>query len=319
MSARSPMAEVLAETAAYFRAVRRIKPLWQGVKTAADELDRFSVGDYSDRVGTGIPKLDRRLRGGMRGGEMYLLGAPTGGGKTSLVSQVAMTVASKGPVILVSPEMSIESLAEREIIRRSGRRLWDRNPWTARGPWRESCEAAHVAAASELIDEKLPVMVLDQGDVTMLEIEETAREIPGLALVIVDYAQQVAGGANDATPRYLQVGDVGTRSVALAKELNIPVMVASQVNVATDRGKRSYAFRETAILEHKAHAVLIFDVEWNDDGEERTVSKASIICTKHRSASAFRLPVHYDPALYQISDLVTERPGNYPLLPPAMP
>ena len=308
------------EFATFFRAVRRLRPLWQGVRGAAEELDRFSLGDYGDRVGSGIPKLDRRLRGGMRAGEMLLIGAPTGGGKTSFVAQVAMSQAAKGrPVMLVSPEMSLETLAEREIIRRAGRKLWDRNPWTAHGPWRDSCVAAHTAAASELLDEKLPLLVLDQSDVSMTEIEETAREIPGLRLLVIDYAQQVAGDSNDS-PRYLQVGDVGTRAVALAQALNIPVIVASQVNVTKDGSKRGYSFRETAILEHKAHTVLIFDVEWNDDGEERTVSKATMVCTKHRSASAFRLQVRYDPATYSVTDLEPEsRPGGYALLPPAMP
>jgi replicative DNA helicase len=308
------------EFASFFRAVRRLKPLWQGVKSAAEEMDRYTQGDYGDRVGTGIPKLDRRLRGGMRAGEMLLIGAPTGGGKTSFVAQVAVSAAAKGrPVMLVSPEMSIETLAEREIIRRAGRKLWDRNPWTAHGPWKDSCIEAHTVAASEMLDEKLPLLVLDQSDVTMIEIEETAREIPGLQLLVIDYAQQVAGDSNDS-PRYLQVGDVGTRAVALAQALNIPVIVASQVNVTKDGSKRGYSFRETAILEHKAHAVLILDVEWNDDGEQRTVSKATIVCTKHRSASAFRLQVHYDPATYTVGDLEDDtRPSTYALLPPAMP
>src|SRR3990167_6877192 len=91
--------------------------LSSGIERAIVEMARFEANDFTDRVQTGIKKLDRRLRGGLKGGQLTLLGAPSGGGKTSVAMQIAVDAAKKGPVLFVSPEMGISELAEREIIR----------------------------------------------------------------------------------------------------------------------------------------------------------------------------------------------------------
>jgi replicative DNA helicase len=292
----------------------KLKTLADGAAKAVAELAQYEAGEFSDRVQTGLRRLDRRLRGGLHGGQLTLLGAPSGGGKTSLAQQVAAEAACAGPVLFVSPEMGCAELAEREIIRRSGRPLWDRNPWKSAGDGaRDYARMAHESAADGMIEQALPFYVLDR-DCTMAEVEAAAHSIPGIRLVVVDYAQQVAT-MDDRTPRYLAVGEIGTRSVILAQALNVPVLVASQVNVAKDGNTKAFSFRETAILEHKAHVVLILDVRWTD-GEVRTVESAEIVCTKQRSGQAFRLPVHYEPELYRITDVQPERGmGALPELP----
>jgi energy-coupling factor transporter ATP-binding protein EcfA2 len=296
--------------------------LWEGIKPAISELDKFTMGDFSGRITTGIPKLDRRLRGGMRPGELVLIGAPTGSGKTTLVQQMAVAAArgNGGTVLLVSPEMSLESLAEREIIRESGRPLWDRNPWLGAGPMREACIAEHARAAGRIQQERLSVAILDRASVSMDDIVEAAEETDDLRLVVIDYAQEVAN-ADPNLPRYLQVGEVGGRSIDLASRLKVPVVVASQVNTIKEGRSRTYTFRETAVLEHKASVILILDVDWLEQGGERVVEAAHLVCTKNRSGQTFRLPVHYEPALYRISDVDSIRPvlQQYALSPPAIP
>jgi len=277
-----------------------IQTIADGLAEASAEMDRFEASDFSDRIQTGIPKLDRRLRGGLRGGQLTLLGAPSGGGKTTLVQQVAAVASRRGPVLFVTPEMSCAELAEREMVRRSGRQLWDRNPWTSPPETRGSARGAHMDAETQIATERPPIYILDRPDLTMLDVEEAAQQIPGLVLVAIDYAQQVAT-LDDARPRYLQVGDVGTRAVALAQRLKVPVIVASQVNVIKEGSSKSFAFRETAILEHKAHNVLIFDVEW-EQGEFRKVKRAQICCTKQRSGQPFTLEVTYEPEIYRVSE-----------------
>ncbi len=247
------------------RPKRRLRHLWEGVKAAAAEMDRYGSGDFSDRVQTGIEKLDRRLRGGLRAGQMTLLGAPTGSGKTTLVQQIAVAAArqGKGSVIIVSPEMSLESLAEREIVRRSRSSLFDRNPWIGVDDYaKRLSERAHAEAMAEILKEKLPILVLEDLEVTMDVIEAVAKDQGKLALILIDYAQYVAGEGSRHTPRYLQVGEVAERSVELSIKLNVPVLVASQVNVAKEANKRVYTFRESQILEHKANTALIMDVHW---------------------------------------------------------
>lgn len=276
------------------------------MRQALAGLDRFAAGDFSDCAPTGIPTLDRMLGGGLRAGQVTLLGAVTGGGKTTVAQQIAATTAAqRGAVLFVSPEMSVEDLAVRELLRRSGAALWQRSPWkTLPAETRERAAGAHRKAADELEREALPIHVLDLTAVTMADIEEKAGMLkrgPGLALVVIDYAQQVAE-VDPRTPRYLAVGEVAQRSVALARELAVPVLICSQVNVIKEGQRTSYSFRESAILEHKAHNVLILAVTWQEDGRGfRVIESAEFVAQKNRSGPLFTLPVKYDPELFRLS------------------
>jgi replicative DNA helicase len=310
---------------------KNVRQLWEGVRGAIESLDRYDVGDFSDRLSLGMPKLDRRLRGGLGGGRMYLIGAPTGGGKSSLVMQIAGAGSLAGSVLVVSPEMSLESLVEREIIREGRAPEWDRRPddWIQSDVDRsrkESARQAHTEAANRILNEKRPVYVLDQPDATMADIERAAAAIDDLQLVVIDYAQQVAGdGSADDRARYLQVGEVALRSVAMSLKHNVPVVVASQVNTIEEKGRTRYAFRESKILEQKAHAIMIIEVKWWEDennAEERLVQEAYVICTKNRSGPTFKLRIEYQPHIYLMSDYHPPFTGGSfrgGALPPAVP
>ena len=294
-----------------------LRLLGDGAAEALAELDRFHSGDHSDRVQTGIRALDRKLGGGLRRGTLTLIGAPSGGGKTSLVQQVATHAAERGGVLLVSPEMGLAELAEREIIRRSRFTRDDRAPWEHDEDMRTLATTAHMRAEQGLRDERLPVYVLDSPEVTMDDVEDAARRVPALALVLIDYAQQVAT-PDERRPRYLQVGDVGTRAVRLAGERKVPVVVASQVNVVTDKGgATSYTFRETAILEQKAHTVIVLSVEWGkpDENGRRNVERAEMRIAKQRSGALYTWEVSYEPRLYEIREKET-RAYQARLIPP---
>lgn len=300
----APLAELDAEMDRA-KTRRRLRLFADGVPGASRALDAYDVGDFSDCVTTGLTKLDRRHAGGLTGGRMYLFGAPSGSGKTTLLQIITAAASESGPVLFVSPEMTLESLIEREVVRASRIPVWDRNPWKFEVAEKEAARQAHSLAFARILREKRQIYVLDQSDATMTEIERAAEAIKGLQLVVIDYAQQVAGDADERNPRYLQVGAVATRSVALAKKLNIPVVVASQVNTSDDKEKgRRYTFRESAVLDQKAHASHILHVTWNDDEntEIRTVKEAWIWCTKNRSGPGFKLRVNFQPDIYHISD-----------------
>lgn len=276
----------------------------EGVQDSIDDLNRYEAGNFAHLVQTGIQSLDEKLDGGLCSGAMHLLGAPSGGGKTTILQQIGSHAAKKGPVLLVTPEMSLRALAEREIIRTSGVRKWDRNPWCPIAAARDSARRAHLAAGNTLTDESMPLYVLDKNGATMLDVEEAAMKLRP-HLLLIDYAQQVAE-LNDDRPRYLQVADVATRSVALALELDIPVVVASQVNTVREGNAKSYTFRETAILEHKAHTVLVFVAERRED---LSIKSAFFACSKNRSGPMFKCDVDYDPATYTVRDKSVEATG----------
>jgi hypothetical protein len=126
------------------------------------ELDRFSYGDFSDYVPTGISTLDRRLGGGLRRGQVSLLGAPTGGAKSTVLQIVAMKAAlQRGPALLVSPEMGAHELAEREVLRRSAAPKWRRSPWRSLpDEIRRVAAREHQEAAGQITAEAAPLYIL---------------------------------------------------------------------------------------------------------------------------------------------------------------
>lgn len=270
------------------------------LRPAIVELDRFQVGDRSRHVRTGIPSLDKKLGGGLRFGEVTLIGSPTGGGKTTLVVQFAMAAEEKGLAVIVSPEMSARSLAEREIVRRSGKSKYDRAPWMP--PERQDvASGAHSRAFTELSTHPPNVAVYDSMDVTLDEacgaiLARAKRE--KIAFVALDYAQQLADIESDR--RYLAVGQVAHRAIQLARECDCHVVITSQVNTAHDGNTKRYAFRESAILEQKANNALLFIVEWNE--EKSRIESARFETTKIRDGAQFRLKVEYEAHIFQVND-----------------
>lgn len=290
-----------------------MKYLWQAAEPAYDELERFHNGDFSRYVTSGSRSLDRKLYGGLRRGQVTLLGAPTGGAKSTILASFALNAAQQhGGALLISPEMSITELAEREILRRSQARKWDINPWKHQMLRQQSLEA-HKMAAGEMHNERVPFIVLDRPavDIDAIEVaaEEAKRRHPDLAMVAIDYAQEVAD-PDPRAPRYLAVGNVAVRGTEIARRLDVAVVIASQVNAVKDvKGKVEYSFRESQILAHKAHNVLLFLVDWDEDPTtgNRIVNKALFKATKIRGAGVFELEVNYEPSIFRLSDKEASR------------
>ena len=275
--------------------------LSSGIGAALDGLSKFASGDNADRIPVGIKKVDNALRGGMMPGAMYLIGAPSGGGKTTLTQNVAINCArSRGPVLWVSPEMTVSELTEREIIRRSGISLNGRGPWVR---WEEEQEnaVAHMQAACQIEDEGLPVFCIDDMNIGMSDVSAKARGIKGIKLIIIDYAQELAE-KNPRLARYLAVGNVGRDAIKIGREFRCPVMVTSQVNVSDG----VYTFRESGDLFQRAHVAFIMETKWSKSEDQHgyfQLESAKLISQKNRSGPKFAVPIKYEPAIYRISEM----------------
>lgn len=304
-----------------------LTPLRETLRGASLALDRYMTGDTSGLVSSGLPSLDSALRGGFAPGEVYLLGAPTGGGKTTLMQEFAMRLAASGRVVFVTPEMTLDTMGERAIVREADTAAFDGR---ALGETvSASVQAARdrlLAAQSRLLDNPASsnLLMFDKPDVTMEDIERVAREVRGLKAVVIDYAQQVSDDS-DRRQRYLIVGEVAKKATIIAKTLGVPVLLASQVNVVrvdaksgqnSDDGKayrREYTFRETALLEHMASLVMIldrakpFDPEAAD--EEPSLIDARLICKKNRHGRVFsRIALLWDRERFSIREPGDDEP-----------
>lgn len=283
----------------------------EGVGEAIAELIKFSHGDYSGRIPTGIESIDRALMGGFMPGAMYLLGALSGGGKTTLLQQFGIIGAKYGDVLFISPEMTVPELTQREIIKRSGFDVFSVAPWIAPDQ-RVTAEKAHKEASEQLMIENPSVHILENIEASIFDIEAEAARFKNLKMIILDYAQELADN-NPKLARYLAVGDLGKDAIKLGRKFKCPVILASQLN-ATKEGKNDvvYTFRESSKLEHKANTVMIMEVKWGKTANPQgfyEIEEAKIFSTKNRGGYKFEVLIDYKPNLYQIQE--KKKPGFF--------
>lgn len=204
---------------------------WIGLdKTVVQMLDRISdraEGRKDDVIATGLADLDEILGGGMRAGQLIIVGARPSQGKSALAVTMGLNVAQAGlPVGMFSLEMPTEELTQRltsmlsevhlERIRRS-ERLTDRD-------WPRLTEAAEKLA-------RLNFHVSELGGPNINQLRSRARKLKrkhGLSLLIVDYLQ-LATGTNPKDSRNNQLGEVSRGLKSLAKELKIPIIALAQL------------------------------------------------------------------------------------------
>lgn len=278
--------------------------LASGIGDALAGFLRFSLGDHSDRVPFGIKKIDNACMGGMMAGAIYLLGAMSGGGKTTFLQCIAVEAAKRGNVLFVSPEMTKDQLAGREIMRRSGYSIYDRGPWV-RPDERVRVEKAHKWAAEQIITEGLPIYILEDIEAPMSEIARRAIELKNVRLIILDYAQEIAD-MDAKIARYLAIGEVGKDAISLGRRLNCPVLIASQLNAINGKnGAVDYSFREGMKIHHKANTSMILEVKREkipDKNGFYEIESTRIFSMKNRGGPMFSVEVDYNPALYRIQD-----------------
>lgn len=214
----------------------------------------------ANRVETGFTRVDALLKG-MRAGNLVIVAARPAAGKSVYAQNIAMNVARTGKsVLLYSLEMSDEELGERIIAGASGVQLDKITDHTLdEQAWKRLSEACQY-----LYD--LPLIINDDPSVTTSKIRAEARTTKNLGLIIIDFMTLMKSeGKYDS--RNLEVGAISRELKVLAMELNIPIIVLSQLNRSvsdTDRPTLA-ALRDSGELEQNANKVIFL---WNIDVEQ---------------------------------------------------
>lgn len=262
-------------------------------------------------VSTGIERLDTLL-GGIRRGQLVLVAARPGVGKTSLAMQIAAhTAINEGRrVLFASLEMSREELAARLLAQRVGVSVHrikagklDYGRWAGDGgewPTLDACVAGMRGAALE---------VIDRGCETVGKLAAHCRSRlvrGGLDLVVVDYLQLLESGRRHGN-RVEEVGAISRGLKVLAADLRVPIVAASQLTREPERradGKgnqeggrvrgepRLSDLRESGSLENDANAVIL--LHRKPEGTPYEMATALAIVAKNRSGPTGRVPLRYD-------------------------
>jgi replicative DNA helicase len=233
-------------------------------------------------VGTGFTDLDK-MTSGLHGGEMVVIAARPSMGKTSLAMNIAeyVSIEQRLPVGVFSLEMTSESLVLRMLCSRSRVNL--RN--VREGFLAERDFPKLTGSAGKLAN--APLFIDDSSALSILQLRAKARRMSqqyGIKLFVVDYLQLLHSTARRAENRQQEIADISSGIKSLAKELNVPIIVLSQLNRELEREKnrkpRLSDLRESGAIEQDADVVgLLYKPSSGDDEESGNAAEEDAVPT----------------------------------------
>jgi replicative DNA helicase len=320
------------------------QPLAHVLKAAFEQITAAAErGDRITGISTGYEKLDGKTAG-LHDGDLMIVAARPGMGKTSFVLNLAVNVASPRAVSMPGPgegghgiekhepgygvcvfslEMPREQLATRMVCS-EGRvdlgRL--RQGFLQPDDWRRLTEAASYLSS-------LPVWIDDTPALGILELRAKVRRIqaeynrpgtPGagerrVGLVVVDYLQLMKG-RDGVNSREQEISEISRGLKALAKELRVPVIALSQLNRAvetrTTKDKRPQLsdLRESGAIEQDADTIIfIYRDEYYNAETTNSKGIAELIIAKQRNGPTGKVLVRFAASCTRFDNLAA---GDYP-------
>lgn len=275
--------------------------LRQGADTDKTYLEGGSAAardvlEYLDRVdsaqggllglSTGLGGLDD-LTGGLQGGQLVILGAATGGGKSTLALQFVrhalLRLREPVPVYYASLEMSRMQCALKIASAVARVNIQD---------YRKRPNTTHRAKLAQVIEQlrQRPFHCDDTAAMTLAQIRSRALQVyhqhGGLGLVVVDYLQLMAGDGRRGDSRAVEVGRFANGLKALANELDVPVVALAQINrasqKASDKRPSLADLRESGDIENAADIVMFLYREGYYDQNVDDPNATELIVRKNR-------------------------------------
>jgi len=276
-----------------------------GLLSPFDVIQNYQGGinaflDPSKRIkgiSTGFTKLDE-MTGGFHPGELIILAARPSMGKTAFALNIAshVTVKLGVPVAVFSLEMSAESLLTRVLCANS---RVDSHKFRA-GYLNEHERQLLRKAANELVE--APLYIDDTAGVNLMDMHAKLRRLQQggqkLGLVIVDYLQLMSGRGRFEN-RNAEVSAISRGLKLLAKELDVPMLVLSQLSRAPETRQGDHRpqlsdLRESGSIEQDADLVgFIFREEVYKRDREDLRGLAELILAKQRNGPIGKVDLVY--------------------------
>lgn len=246
----------------------------------------FTADGGCTGIATGFSALDRLL-GGFHNGDYIILAARPSMGKTSLAMSIAENVAidNKIPVGVFSMEMTAVSLLKRMLSSRS--RVDGHSLLTGKLTEQE-IKTLTVTSGNIL---KAPIHLDETSHLTVPVLASKARRMVsrhGVKLIVVDYLQLMSAKADS---RVQEVTKISNGLKAVAKELNVPVLVLSQLNRSVEqqeRPPRLSDLRDSGSLEQDADVVGLLH------RADPTSDLIQLLVQKHRNGPTGDVELEFD-------------------------
>jgi replicative DNA helicase len=291
------------------------------VFTALENIEKM----YQQRgrisgLATGFTVFDQ-MTDGLHAGEMIIVAARPSMGKTAfamnIVEHVALNLEEPKPVGVFSLEMSTQQLVQRMLCSRARVNMKKiRSGMLARAEHGKLNDAAAALSESR-------IFIDDTPSLTILEMRAKARRMRDrhrIELIAIDYLQLCRSTSRRGQEnRQIEISEISAGIKALAKELEIPVIVLAQLNRQPEQrggGKpRMSDLRESGSLEQDADVVslLVRPEVYEEDEEAKSdlAGKAELIIAKQRNGPIGEVPLTFIKEYTRFENAAFERaPGG---------
>ena len=271
------------------RSVGSFTPIQEVLRNAQAKLEELAKNKRTiTGLETGFPDFDK-ITTGLHGGEMIILAARPGMGKTALALNMASFAAmhTKKAVAIFNLEMSAEMLVNRMIA--SVGQIDSYKLQT--GNMLEKDWQRYNEALSQLSETN--IFIEDNVSVTAQDIRAKCRRLAnsetGLGLVVIDYLQLINSGSRRVESRQVEVSEISRALKTMAVELDVPVIALAQLSRSAEKRESNQPMlsdlRESGSLEQDADMVLFINrrdyYEKAKDFNNKIVP-AELIIAKHR-------------------------------------
>lgn len=247
-------------------------------------------------VTTGFIDIDRMLNG-LQKSDMIIIAARPSMGKTALALNIAQNAAVKGgaSVLVFSLEMAKEQLGERMIAVESRTDLAKIKSGSL-----ETKDWDRIAIAIDTIS-NTDIIIDDTPGISLMEMKNKCRRVKaekGLDLVMIDYLQLMESSGHEDN-RQQEISSISRGIKALAREMDCPVIVLSQLSRAVeqrgDKRPMMSDLRESGSIEQDADVVILLyrDDYYNSDTENPNTCE--VIIAKHRNGSTGTVELTWQP------------------------
>ena len=273
------------------RSIQGLVKIGDAICEAYDRIGKIAGPDKEKYLGarTGYKYLDT-VTSGLNKSDLILIAARPGMGKTSFAINIATNVARRGDkdVAIFSLEMSKEQLATRML---STEALVDshklRSGFLTNEDWVRLATSAGVLSG-------LPIYFDDTAGVTVQQIKAKLRRMKNIGLVVIDYLQLMTSTLRTDN-RVLVISEITRQLKIMAKELDIPVILLSQLSRGpesrNDKRPMLSDLRESGSIEQDADIVLFLyrDAYYNKDSATPNVSECIIAKNRHGETGTVNL------------------------------
>lgn len=303
------------------RAFEPLKPILEAEFERIDEL--YHKKKLTTGLPTGFYPLDM-LTAGFQKSDLIILAGRPGTGKTSLALNFAehIAVKEKIPVGIFSLEMSKAQIAQRLLC--SSARV---NQHILRTGFLKPEDWERLISAISTLS-NAPIYIDDSPSLTVLEMRAKARRLMAevdLGLLIIDYLQLIRYEGR-AENRNQEISAIARSLKALARELNIPVIVLSQlsrrVELREDKRPMLSDLRDSGSIEAEADVVMLlyrpsvyekkekkeamdFEKELEETGGQIEPEVVELNVAKQRSGPTDRIELLFIPAYTRFEEVET--------------